>query len=870
MSVNKVEIYNKKYVLANKIIKEIKLLPKTLRERKIEKESISRKLKLLKAKSNLLYKELDKISNNIMSIEKESSLNIINNDKIKSLQKLILNSINLGDSFNYNNFLHKDKKFRETIFTFLNFNGQFTDELSFIFTDNRDFTNLLIGAYSYFKVVQTDYPEKYFQIKNKIKSELNGIKNLYKENPFDLILNYIDNTFKILENKEKAVLFENEKETLINKKNEIFLQIKLIEKQKSDIENTIVSVDSYINNIVNIIDKHKLLTKYTKSEFNISKNNDTSINNNYQMKNKILSEENSQNNSNIIYSKAKINELNLTEKKNNNFNLEKRFVNIDFKNSDNDKEKKYNNSIDNFIKSNKKGEKVENINSSVKHNSIVKKINYIKYQDIEELQKEIYNNYMELKNNPFYNSKNINIQVNRNIILKQRNSISKNKNNNNNDIIKDKEFKNKRSNKNICITKVISPSNTMITYGNIILNKSNDINISDLSFNNTSNNYKNLKSNRLTPKYNFRKSKESPINNQKKSPQCQINKSIRLRNEQFASSQNSQIIGESKLKINKSNNKSKIINNSPKKSPKKKSPDNSNNRKILANISSTNFKNSVPLVIANIDNLNFFTEQKTERNNQLTYSKNKKKNFYIDIKHNKTNLFNKLNELENNSNNNNNNNNNKNSNNNSNNNSNSNSNSKNIAKQNQKSYNKIKINLSDKELKKFKKGGENKSPDKSSLANLLYNSENKNLYNIKQKRRDINKINTNLEDEKENQEIKNNNLYNNNKHIEINIKEAKNKNINNSSNNISIEYRIIPFKKFKTDRCNLNNILENKKNKNFQNNHKIEEKRNMKELSNNKLHLINSIASKKLNNYSFYINENKKQKNNIRKNQINK
>lgn len=315
MSVNKVEIYNKKYVLANKIIKEIKLLPKTLRESKIEKESISRKLKLLKAKSNLLYKELDKISNNIMSLEKEISLNIINNDKIKSLQKLILNSINIGDSFNYHDFLHKDKMLRETIFNFINFDGQFIDELSFIFTDNRDLTNLLICAYSYLKVIQNDFPEKYVQLKNKIKSELKEIKNRYKENPFDLILNYIDNTIKILENKEKVILFENEKEILNNKKNEIFLQIKLIEKQKSDIENTIVSVDSYINNIINIIDKHKLLTKYAKNEFSISKNNENSIKNNYQIKSKILNEEINENNTNIIYSKAKINDLNLTEKK---------------------------------------------------------------------------------------------------------------------------------------------------------------------------------------------------------------------------------------------------------------------------------------------------------------------------------------------------------------------------------------------------------------------------------------------------------------------------------------------------------------------------------------------------------------------------
>lgn len=48
---------------------------------------------------------------------------------------------------------------------------------------------------------------------------------------------------------------------------------------------------------------------------------------------------------------------------------------------------------------------MESINSSVKHNSIMKEINYLNYQNIEELQKDIYNNYMELKNNPFYNNK---------------------------------------------------------------------------------------------------------------------------------------------------------------------------------------------------------------------------------------------------------------------------------------------------------------------------------------------------------------------------------------------------------------------------------------------------------------------------------
>ena len=807
MSVNRIENKNKDNLIINHILSEIKSLPKSLKEKKIEKEEMTKKLKLLKGKSKIFKKELEKISSKIIELEKEFSLCIIDIDKIKSTQKLILNSINLVNTFKFSNILNLDKKIKEIILIFINYNNGFIEELSFILNSPKELTNLLIGSYSYLKLLQNEDSQKYNQIKDKIINQLIEIRKFNIENPFDLIINYIENTFKILDIKDKISIYNNKKEVLINKKNETFIKLKLIENKIEEIENGIKSVDIYINDILSIIEKNKLLKQHSKTK-NSSKKKKIRDSNTNESKEKILKEDSYSNNYNSCYS----NNLSLTEKKRNNF--EKNCFIINLSNIyDNLKEKKYYDGFENSFKISKTKNEI---------NGSPKKMNFLNYYKIEELRKDIYNNFLDLKNNPLYQSSKLNTQRKKINISNLKNRVSTYKNNINNK---------KKINKNYFIKKEkkdINSSNTMLSFGNIAL-LNNDINLNNISFNNNSNNYIKHKSNRLYSSDNFKKLKGfSPNkNNKNKIPPNHINKSIKKKKSPI-NTQNSQINNDIQIKNNKSSIRNKINNDSPKKILITKSPEKQIKKKIIiTNISSTNFKNTPPLSATNSDNLNYCTEKKSDKNNKSTYSK-QRKFFFIDIKHNKTNLFDKLNK------------------------------NINIIRRSQISYNKIKKNISDKDLKNIRKT-ENKSSDKTSsslMVNLFKSNEkNRKINNIKQRCKEITKINIDLEIKKhfqKSKEIKKNDKFN--KQIRIKNREENNKNINNNNNsiiNLNFEYRIIPFKKYKTERTNLNKYLNNKnKNNNLKSNRNINENNyfNKKEENENNSSIINYSSQIKKNN----------------------
>ena len=826
MSVNKNENNNKDNLLVSKIINEIKSLPISLRERKIEKDEMIRKLRLLKEKSKIFKKELEKILSETIEVEKEFSLFIIDNDKTKSKQKLILNSINLVDDFKFSNILKIDKKLKEIILIFINYNNDFIEELSLILNSTKEFTNLLIDAYSYLKLLQNENSQKYQKIKDSIINQLIEIRKFNIENPFNLIINYIENTFKILEYKNKFSKYNIKKDILINKKNEIFIKLKLIENQIEEIENSIKSLDNYINNIISIIEKNKLLKQYSKTKKN--KNNLKHRNSNInEVKEKILTEESNINNYSSYYS----NNLNLTEKKKNIF--EKNCFNINLSNiDDNLKEKKDIDVIENSFNVNKTK------NEIIYNSTQTKKMKFSNYNNIEELRKDIYLNFLDLKNNPLYQNTKLNTQRNNiKYISNLKNSVSSNKDN----INKKKNITKNNSKRNIKNKEIkdITTNNTMLSYGNIVI-INNEVNYDNISFNNNSNNYIKHKSNRLFSTDNFKKiiGLSPNKNNQYKIPSNYINKSI-IKKQDPPTKQNNQVINNIEIKNNKSNISNKINNNSPKKFLITKSSEKQNKKKIVKNnIISTNFSKSPPLTSKNSDKLNYYIEQNTEKNYQSKYSKQKKL-FYIDIKHNKTNLFDKLNENINNT------------------------------RPNQLSYNKIKKNTSDKDLKNIRKT-ENKSSDKTSssslMVNLLKSSEKSNkINNIKQRCKEITKINIDIEIKKQIQkskEIKKNDILN--KQIGIKNKEEN----HNSNHNLNIEYRIIPFKKFKTERNNLYNYLSNKSknNNNFKSNININETNciNKKEVNENNSIIINYSSQikqnkKKIENFNFSKYDDKKQ-----------
>ena len=77
----------KNNILSTDLKQELSLLPKIIKDKKIEKEILSKEILTLKEKIKKTKKELEKISVNIMNLEKEYTSFILKKDKSKMDQK---------------------------------------------------------------------------------------------------------------------------------------------------------------------------------------------------------------------------------------------------------------------------------------------------------------------------------------------------------------------------------------------------------------------------------------------------------------------------------------------------------------------------------------------------------------------------------------------------------------------------------------------------------------------------------------------------------------------------------------------------------------------------------------------------------------
>ena len=448
-----------KNILSIEVRKELNLLPNIIKEKKLEKEVIYKDILKIKEKISVIKKELDKSSVNILNLEKDYTSLLLKTDKIKTNQKIILNLINNETGNNNINIkaLLKDNKnedIKELFYTFFNFENEYKEEISDFFCDNNiDITKLLIGAYAYLKMIQSDIPLKYKQIKSKILELIDKAKKRNEKNIYDLIISYIENIFIILDNKEKNNLYNKKHELLIKNKNEIFIKLKLIEEQKKEKEEKLNSFSNLIKEILKLIEKNKLLLNFPKNNNDKNNKNKISIE-----KNNIISV--SPNNLNISCPKNTIN--NDFEKNDKKISI----INIDLT-STSSLEKNY------YSKSNRKTIESLDLNNI---NNNTKGININKYKNIYELEKDINQHFKEIKNNPFYKTKKklIKKKINNN---NANNNTNNNSNNNNMKKTNNKLPLNKSKEKK---TEKISKNNTTMTYNtnsntNSIINNINNL-----------------------------------------------------------------------------------------------------------------------------------------------------------------------------------------------------------------------------------------------------------------------------------------------------------------------------------------------------------------------------------------------------------
>ena len=413
-----------KNIISIELRKELNLLPNVIKEKKLEKDLIYKELLKIKEKISTMKKELDKASVNIFNMEKDYCALILKNDKIKANQKILLNIIN-----NELVLVEEEKKeeIKKFFNIFFNFENDYKEEIAnFLNNSNIEITKLLIGAYAYLKMLQIDIPLKYKQMKEKILDLISKAKQGIQENIYNLIISYVENIFTILDNKEKNNNYDIKHESFVKKKNEIFIKLKLIEEQKKEKEEKLNIISIFIKDLTLLLEKNKLLLNFPKNNLRDNKENKNTD------KNKIIDVIPS--NLNTSCPKNTINnDLGKTEEKIS-------IINIDLT-STSSLEKKY------YIKSKRKTIESFDINNE-------KGININKYKNVNELEKDISDHFIEIKNNPLFKTKKK--------ILKKKMNNNFNINNNYHNAIKQNKLpKDKSKEKKM---EKISKNNTTMTF----------------------------------------------------------------------------------------------------------------------------------------------------------------------------------------------------------------------------------------------------------------------------------------------------------------------------------------------------------------------------------------------------------------------
>ena len=299
-------------ILSRNILKEIEILPMEFREKTEEFKFLQIELNELRSKYSKKEKEINKLSQDIIKEEDNLTINLEVISKIKSEQKLIINSLTEENFKRFkNNFYKIPNNYREVILLFLKYEGILKEELNFLLIKQENLQQLLRDSYSHFKSLVEFDKKKSESLREKIKSLLDEEKekyvkesksNKYKlESPFDIIIAFINNTFKVIDIiKYNKIINQNIKDKS-NNKNNLFIQNKLLEETIREKEKKLKNINIYIKYINNILIKYQ--NYFGNSNKNNNENNSKSfINNRYDnIGNNIIFVDNKKDNSYINY-----------------------------------------------------------------------------------------------------------------------------------------------------------------------------------------------------------------------------------------------------------------------------------------------------------------------------------------------------------------------------------------------------------------------------------------------------------------------------------------------------------------------------------------------------------------------------------------
>ena len=228
------------HILSKNILKEIELLPIEFREKSEELKLLQTELNELRSNYSKKENQINVILQDIIKNEDNLTINLEAMSKIKMGQKKIISSLNEECFINFKKIFYTIKtNYRNAILLFLKYEGDFKEELNSLLIKPEDLHRLLLDSYYFYKSLEEFDQEKYDLSRNKINILLNEeIKNdREKKNnnynnknklgsPFDDIITFINNTFKIIDINKYNNIMKNKIKELSSNKNSLFIQNK--------------------------------------------------------------------------------------------------------------------------------------------------------------------------------------------------------------------------------------------------------------------------------------------------------------------------------------------------------------------------------------------------------------------------------------------------------------------------------------------------------------------------------------------------------------------------------------------------------------------------------------------------------------------
>jgi len=476
-------------IVSKTILDEIESLPGEFREKSEEVRNLQKELNELKINYNNKENTLNKLTKEIISLENDLVYNYDEINNFKSEQKIIITEID-EEAFNLfrNNLYKLDEEYYKKILCFLKYENDFEDELNFLLLKYEDLHELLRDSYNHFKSME--YNNKYQELKNKIlinkkrntiKLNLNSNKNKSNDNgnkttkielskPFNIIFNFIENTFKIIDinNTIKEIKAD------INNKNEMkekfYIETKLLKNAINEKQENLNNINIYIKRMNNILIKyknffgsHNTIHKSKPANINNNINNNEKIekeNNNINLDKKILYLKNNINNSNILINNNEIINSNLNNLENNSNNFYHSVNNCSKNNMMLNKSSKSNSSLDNSSSNiSPNNIKIISINSNTGIGNLKSTLNKKQNTNTPKNSNAYKRNRVNLPKSNSNSNENKKIKIG-SLPLFHANNIQKNKNNK---IIKTNSYE-KDDSKKISLKNIISATEQNNTY----------------------------------------------------------------------------------------------------------------------------------------------------------------------------------------------------------------------------------------------------------------------------------------------------------------------------------------------------------------------------------------------------------------------